>query len=155
MNDVFIQEIDDFDWELISRIEKLEKRNLGSGASINRWVIPVIIRYGKFIIAKKSKNGSDIIGVCELIRNWAVKNKVFIFSFYIDRDYRKKEIGKKLLQKVINILKDENFKEIELTVDPENKAAARLYRGFGFKRINFRKDEYGKGINRDLMRLEL
>ncbi len=155
MNDIFIQEINDFDWKLISRIEELEKRNWGSEASINRWVIPVIIRYGRFIIAKKSETEPDIIGVCELIKDWTEKGKAFIFSFYIDRDYRKREIGKKLMQKVINILKDEDLKEIELTVDPDNEAAVRLYSDFGFKRINLRKDEYGKGINRDLMSLEL
>jgi hypothetical protein len=64
MNSIFIQEIKGVDWKLVSRIGKLEKKNLGSKASINQWVIPVIIRYGKFIVAQKSMDSSDIIGVC-------------------------------------------------------------------------------------------
>ena len=59
MNSIFIQEIKAADWKLVSRIVKLEKKNLGSEASINQWVIPVIIRYGKFIVAQKSRDGSD------------------------------------------------------------------------------------------------
>jgi ribosomal protein S18 acetylase RimI-like enzyme len=155
MNNIIIRQINDFDWKLISRIEKLEKRNLGNKASINRWVIPVIIRYGKFIVAQKGKNDSDIIGVCELIRDCDFKNRIFIFSFYIDRDYRKKGIGRKLLGKVIDILKDEGFAEVELTVDPDNESAVVLYKNFGFKKVALREDEYGRGKNRDLMRLKL
>jgi ribosomal protein S18 acetylase RimI-like enzyme len=155
MKDILIKEINDFDWKLISRIEKIEKRNLGGKASVNRWVIPVIIRYGKFIVAQKGKNDSDIIGVCELIRDYKLKDRIFIFSFYVDRDYRKKGIGKKLLGKVIGILKDEGFVEVELTVDPDNKSAVVLYKGFGFKKVASREDEYGRGESRDLMRLKI
>ncbi len=155
MNNILIREINEFDWKLVSRIEKLEKRSLGSKASINRWVIPVIIRYGKFIVAQKGKNYSGIIGVCELIRDWEHKDKIFLFAFYVDRDYRKKGVGRKLLSKAVDILKGENFKEIELTVDPDNESAVSLYKKFGFKRIALRENEYGRGVNRDLMRLKL
>ncbi|MBA7568061.1 hypothetical protein ES708_09781 [subsurface metagenome] len=155
MNSVFIQEIRDVDWKLVSRIGKLEKKNLGSEASINQWVIPVIIRYGKFIVAQKSRDSSDIIGVCELIRSWKDKNTAFIHSFYIDKEYRKKGIGRVLLGRVIDILKNDDFKEIELTVDPGNKTTNQFYKDFGFKKIILRKNEYGRGMDRDLMRLKL
>lgn len=155
MESIVIREIKGIDWRLVGRLERLEKRNLGRRASINRWVIAVIIRYGKFIVAQKSGNDSDIIGVCELIRSWKSRNSAFIHSFYVDKGYRKKGVGKKLLQEVIANLKNDGFREIELTVDPGNKAANRLYKSFGFKRIDFRKNEYGRGVNRDLMRLEL
>jgi len=155
MKNIVIREIKGIDWRLVARLERLEKRNLGRRVSINRWVIPVIIRYGKFIVAQKSKNDSDIIGVCELIKSWKDKNTAFIHSFYIDKGYRKKGVGKKLLQKVIDILKNDGFKEIELTVDPGNDAAGRLYKNFDFKKIGLRKSEYGLGVDRDLMKLEL
>ncbi len=155
MGDVIIQEIRSVDWKLVSKIVELERRNLGRKASINQWVIPVIIRYGKFIIAQKSRNNSDIIGVCELVRSWRSKHAAFIHSFYIDKGYRRKGIGRKLLQKVIDILKNDGFKEIELTVDPDNEAADRLYKNFGFKKVGLRKNEYGRGVDRNLMRLEL
>lgn len=155
MSDIVIREIKSVDWKLVGEIAKLERRNLGRKASINQWVIPVIIRYGKFIVVQKSGNNSDIIGVCELIRSWKGKYTAFIHSFYVDKRYRKKGIGKKLLQKVIDILKNDGFREIELTVNPSNEAADRLYKNFGFKRVGLRKNEYGRGVDRDLMRLEL
>jgi len=155
MNEIVIRDIRSVDHKLVRMIERLERRNLGREASINQWLIPVIIRYGKFIVAQKSGNDSDIIGVCELIRSWKSETCAFIHSFYIDRGYRRKGIGKKLLQGVISNLKNDGFREIELTLDPGNKAANRLYKNFGFKRVDFRKNEYGRGINRDLMRLDL
>jgi ribosomal protein S18 acetylase RimI-like enzyme len=154
MEDIIFQEIKEFEFGLVDSISKLEKRNLGKDASINQWVIPVIIRYGKLIVAKI--NSSDnIIGVCEIIRNWGEDSTAFIHSFYIDRKYRNKSIGKKLLQKAISILRRDGFMAVELTVDPGNEIAGHLYEKFGFKKIGNRKNEYGKGIDRNLMRLEL
>lgn len=172
MDNVIFQEIENVDYELVEKIVKLEKRNLGSDASINQWVIPVIIRYGKLIVAKKvagpgrEENGikesgpernddTEIIGVCEIIKSWRKENTAFIHSFYIDKKYRNKSIGKRLLQKVIDTLKNDNIKIIELTVASGNEAANRLYSRYGFKRAGFRKNEYGRGLDRDLMTLEL
>ncbi len=155
MENIVFREIKNFDWKLVEKIAELEKRNLGREASINKWIIPVIIRYGKFIVAEKNSHSSDIIGVCELIKHWKKENTAFIHSFYVDKKYRNKGIGKKLLQKVIDILKNNNFKVIELTVDPDNEAGGRLYKLFGFEKISLRKNEYGRGADRNLMRLEL
>ncbi|MFA5015134.1 MAG: GNAT family N-acetyltransferase [Actinomycetota bacterium] len=155
MNEIIIRDIRSVDHKLVRMIEKLERRNLGREASINQWLIPVIIRYGKFIVAQKDGDDPDIVGVCELIRSWKSETCAFVHSFYIDKAYRRKGIGKKLLEEVISNLKKDGFKEIELTVDPGNKAANQLYKKFGFKRIDFRKNEYGRGINRDLMKLDL
>ena len=103
----------------------------------------------------KESDNSGIIGVCEIIRSWKKENTVFIHSFYIDKSYRNKGIGKKFLQKVIDVLKKDNIKIIELTVDSGNEAANRLYKRTGFKKAGFRKNEYGRGIDRDLMTLKL
>ncbi len=173
MENVVFREIKNVDGGLVEKIVELEKRNCGRDASINQWVIPVIIRYGKLIVAKKTSSGtgrktagskrnnmkesdnSGIIGVCEIIRSWKKENTVFIHSFYIDKSYRNKGIGKKFLQKVIDVLKKDNIKIIELTVDSGNEAAKRLYKRTGFKKAGFRKNEYGRGIDRDLMILKL
>jgi ribosomal protein S18 acetylase RimI-like enzyme len=184
MYNIIFQEIKNVDVELVKKIVKLEKRNLGKDASINEWVIPVIIRYGKVIVAKREKeplmeeireikcaikegensikkgskkksDDTEIIGVCEVIKSWREENAAFIHSFYIDKKYRNKGIGSGLMKKVIDILKNDNIKIIELTVDPANRAANQLYSGYGFKRAGFRKDEYGRGVDRDLMILKL
>lgn len=161
MENVFFHEIKDIDWRIVDRIAELEKRNFGKDAAINQWVIPVIIRYGKLIVVSKDSddskgnNGSDVIGACEIIKSWKEESTAFIHSFYINKEYRNKKIGKKLLQNVIDILKKSNIEKVELTVDPSNEPAIRLYRGAGFKKTGFRKNEYGRGVDRDLMTLRL
>jgi len=182
MDNIIFQEVKNVDCDLVEKIVKLEKRNLGKEASVNEWVIPVIVRYGKLIVAKRYKesirsdsrinkgaikendmeenivNNSDnaeIIGVCEIIKSLREENTAFIHSFYIEKKYRNKGIGKKLMQNTIDALKDDNIKTIELTVDPANKSAINLYSKCGFKRIGLRKNEYGRGVDRDLMILKL
>lgn len=154
MQEIEIKIIKDFNLSLIENIKKLEIENLGKDAAINEWQIPVIIRYGKFIVAQLKKNGK-IIGACEILRELKEASTAFIHSFYICGEYRSKGIGKKLLKYSLDSLKDENFEKVELTVDAENKAAVNLYEGFGFKVRETRVDEYGRGINRNMMVLKL
>ena len=158
MAEVVIKEIRDFNLDLIYEIKSLELANLGDEASINEWIIPVVIRYGKLIIAEEKESG-EIVGICEIIRGWEDNESgggtAFIHSFYIDEKFRFSGIGKKLLAGVMEILKNDGISLIELTVSPDNKPALNLYEGFGFTVENLRKDEYGKGMDRYLMRFKL
>jgi ribosomal protein S18 acetylase RimI-like enzyme len=151
---IVIEEVKDFDCKLVEVIKNLEKKNLGREASINEWVIPVIIRYGKVILIKKNKNG-EIIGVCEMVKKWSDCDTAFIHSFYINKEYRRLGIGKKFLIGIINILKRDKLKYVELTIDPCNKAACGLYERLGFTVKEVRNNEYGKDVNRYLMILKL
>jgi len=153
MPEIKIKIIKDFNPELIENIKKMEIENLGKEAAINEWLIPVIIRYGKFVVAQLEKDGK-IIGVCEILREWKETRIAFIHSFYICTGYRAQGIGKKLLKNTLDILKNENFEQVELTVDAENKAAVNLYENFGFKVRETMADEYGAGVNRNLMVLK-
>jgi ribosomal protein S18 acetylase RimI-like enzyme len=154
MLEIEIKTIKDFNLSLIENIKKLEIENLGNDAAINEWQIPVIIRYGKLIVAQLKKS-SKIIGVCEILREWKETRVAFIHSFYICSGYRAQGIGKKLLKGTLDILKDENFDQVELTVDAANKSAVRLYEGLGFEVKGVLADEYGAGVNRNLMVLKL
>ncbi len=154
MVEIDIKVLESFNTSLIDLIKKLEKENLGSVAAINEWQIPVIIRYGKFIIAQ-IKNTGEIIGVCECLREWKEKKIAFIHSFYIVKKFRLQGIGKQLMVSVIDILKKEEFESVELTVDIKNKSAVNFYMDFGFTAREIRENEYGKGVNRNLMVLNL
>ena len=154
MESIFVKHIKDPDPVLIETLCRMEIENLGQEAAINQWVLPVIIRYGKLFIAGNNKNDS-LIGVCEVIRSYLVPSTAFIHSFYIDDKFRNKGIGKMLLRKVLDGLRRDSFSKVQLTVDPDSIAASRLYRSFGFEKTGMRKDEYGKGIHRDLYSLKL
>lgn len=157
MDNIIVKEVKDFDLDFILEIKKLEIENLGEVSGINEWVIPVLIKYGKLIIAvQKTKNadirGKDaIIGVNELIRDWNEHSCAFIHSFYIKEGFRNKGTGSLLLKKSIEILKKDDIKKLELTVDPQNLAAVRLYKKFGFKISGFKENMYGKGVGRNIM----
>ena len=63
MNDITFAVLNSFDNDLIDKLTKLELENLGAGAALNEWQIPVIIRYGRFIIAKNPQQ--KIVGACQ------------------------------------------------------------------------------------------
>lgn len=153
MPDIIIEELKGFDPALIDKIKRLEIENLGSEAAINEWIIPVVIRYGKFLVLRSESNG--IIGICQILKNWEVEGCAFIHSFYISKGYRSRGYGKKLLEGALNILKKSDIHTVELTVDPENKVAYRLYERYGFKKIVLLKDEYGPGKDRHLLRRKI
>jgi len=153
---IFFEVIKNFDCSLIENIIELEKENLGPEAALNAWLYPVIIRYGKFItVMQENGKNKKIAGVCEAIRDWNDEHKAFIHSFYIIKEQRSKGIGRKLLEYAAGILRDEGFKSIELTVDPENMPALKLYKDFGFNLVKTEYNEYGRGKDRYLMSLKL
>jgi len=154
MERITIKHIEDFDCELIKTLCELEVENLGNEASINQWVIPVLIRYGMIYVAEKLP-GNEIAGVCQVIRSYKDPSDAFIHSFYIRPGFRGRKIGKLLLKGIINKLRSDDLKKVHLTVDPKNISAIALYSFFGFKRSLIRKDEYGEGVNRDLYILTL
>ena len=161
MDNIIVKEVKDFNLDFVLKIKKLETENLGRIWGLNEWIIPVIIKYGKLIIAVqkadlKDKSRKDlIVGVNELIRSWENNNIVFIHSFYIKKGYRNKGFGSLLLEKSIEILKKQSVQKIELTVDPQNLTAIGLYKKFGFINSGFKEDMYGKGIGRNVMICEI
>lgn len=154
MEGIITRQIEDFDPDLIREICRLEIESLGEEASINQWVIPVLIRYGLVTIAEKLPE-REIAGVCQAIRSYRDASAAFIHSFYVRPRLRGRRIGRKLLSSVLEKAAGDGFKKIFLTVDPENGPAVSLYRSAGFVKLSFLENEYGKGVHRDLYALEL
>lgn len=154
MKDIAIRHVDNFTPGLIRELCRLEIESLGEEASVNQWVLPVIIRYGLLTIAE-IKPGKEIAGVCQVLRSYKDPSKAFIHSFYIRPHLRGRDIGRKLLGEVLKKIRSDKFLGIRLTVDPENDAAVSLYESAGFRRSSVLKDEYGKGADRVLYTLEL
>jgi len=154
MEGIITRQIEDFDPDLIREICRLEIESLGEEASINQWVIPVLIRYGLVTIAEKLPE-REIAGVCQAIRSYRNASAAFIHSFYVRPRLRGQRIGRLLLSSVLEKAAGDGFKKIFLTVDPENGPAVSLYRSAGFVKLSFLEDEYGKGVHRDLYVMEL
>jgi ribosomal protein S18 acetylase RimI-like enzyme len=154
MEGITTRHINSFDPGLIRDLCRLEIENLGEEASINQWVIPVLIRYGLVTIAEKLPE-NKIAGVCQVMRSYNQASSAFIHSFYVRLHLRRMHIGKTLLSAVLDKVSLDGFNKIQLTVDPENEPALSLYKSAGFRKVSVLKDEYGEGVHRDLYALEL
>jgi ribosomal protein S18 acetylase RimI-like enzyme len=154
MENIVIKHIEDFNTDFIEELCRLEIENLGKEASVNQWVLPVLIRYGLVSIAEKMPQG-ETAGVCQVLRSYRDPGLAFIHSFYVRPHLRGRKIGRFLLDGVLKKLILDNIEKVELTVDPGNSPAASLYTSIGFKKIDRRMDEYGRSINRDLYRMVL
>ena len=78
-----------------------------------------------------------------------------VLSFAVDEKFRRKGIGKKLLEKAVNAFNVLNVQKVFLEVRKHNFAAIELYKSFGFKIIDERKNYYADKENALVMRLEL
>ncbi|MFD1160944.1 GNAT family N-acetyltransferase [Hwangdonia seohaensis] len=61
------------------------------------------------------------------------KKQGWILSLGVHPDARGKGLGKQLTQRLIEVLKAENTKEIALTVYPDNTSAIKIYKDLGFE----------------------
>lgn len=61
--------------------------------------------------------------------------KAYITMVIIDKKYRGKQIGKKLLNKVLEDLRNRGFLSCQLEVDKYNYVASNMYSSFGFFKV--------------------
>ena len=73
---------------------------------------------------------------------------------FVKEEERKKGIASKMLEYMLNNIKEENIETIDLEVNSLNKKAINLYQKYGFKTINIRK-KYYNGIDGFLMLKEV
>lgn len=89
-------------------------------------------------------DGDKIVGLIsyEFPSLFKLKHASFINDLYVDRKYRRKGIGSRLLEEVIQeIKKDPKIEKIQLIADPTQAGAIKLYKKFGFKKIALIKNE--------------
>jgi ribosomal protein S18 acetylase RimI-like enzyme len=61
------------------------------------------------------------------------KKKGYISNLYILEQYRKKGIGKKLIERSLDWLKKNNTEYVSLEIHIDNEDAKKIYKKFGFK----------------------
>ena len=59
--------------------------------------------------------------------------------------YRRRGIGKALLETAVDWARESGVRKLELHVFPHNEAAMALYEGFGFRREGLRRGHYRRG----------
>jgi ribosomal protein S18 acetylase RimI-like enzyme len=121
----------------------------GTGAVDEQTLVP-IARFGKLILFKQQDDDRPV-AVCECMRDYNNPDKAYIFGYYVRSDYKGKGIGKKFLQEVNAILKNDGFSVVCLTVSVKNQPAVKLYAREGYEIKETRYSEFGVGEDRYYM----
>lgn len=86
---------------------------------------------------------------------WKSIDDVHITDIVVKKDFRKNGIGSLLLQRLIELTKSLNYKELTLEVNTFNEPAKQLYLKFGFKKLGIRKKYYNNTDDAIIMTLYL
>ena len=88
------------------------------------------------------KEGDYILGY---VGAWVVIDEADVTKVTILPDLQNKGLGKYIFNFLIESLKEENVRQVNLEVRKSNSGAIHLYEKFGFKKIAVRKNYYGDG----------
>jgi [ribosomal protein S18]-alanine N-acetyltransferase len=95
-------------------------------------------------------------GFIIFMRSWDDYGLAYLKKIAIDEGGRNKGYGSYLLSKSLGLIKKDGVSTVVLTVDPKNSAGVHVYQEkFGFRLVEYRKNEYGPGRDRWFMRLDL
>ncbi|GGS19147.1 GNAT family N-acetyltransferase [Streptomyces griseoviridis] len=89
----------------------------------------------------------------------ALDRDSWILGLCVTRDRRRHGLGRELMTEILGLLRRAGTERVRLTVEPANHAAILLYRSLGFRfeepEGGLRRDYFGPGMHRHIMRLEL
>ncbi|MEU9349791.1 GNAT family N-acetyltransferase [Streptomyces griseoloalbus] len=89
----------------------------------------------------------------------ALSRDSWILGLCVTRDRRRHGLGRELMTEVLARLRRDGIEQVRLTVEPANRAAILLYRSLGFRPEQpddgLRRDYFGPGLDRRILRLEL
>lgn len=130
IKDILIDDFDDF-WTYDVLQEELNNPN------------------SEYFVAKLENNILGFAGI------WKAVDDVHITDIVVKKSNRQTGIGSKLLEKLIQTAKSQNFNLITLEVNEHNQPAINLYLKYGFKNVGFRKKYYNNKDNAIIMTKEL
>ena len=130
IKDILIDDFDDF-WTYDVLQEELNNPN------------------SEYFVAKLENNILGFAGI------WKAVDDVHITDIVVKKSNRQTGIGSKLMEKLIQTAKSQNFNSITLEVNEHNQPAINLYLKYGFKNVGFRKKYYNNKDNAIIMTKEL
>lgn len=130
IKDILIDDFDDF-WTYDVLQEELNNPN------------------SEYFVAKLENNILGFAGI------WKAVDDVHITDIVVKKSNRQTGIGSKLLEKLIQTAKSQNFNSITLEVNEHNQPAINLYLKYAFKNVGFRKKYYNNKDNAIIMTKEL
>ena len=142
------RELHDVDLTLMNKIVEIEEEAFEGNGNVDLWILKALIRYGKVFVLVE---GDEIITIAEYMQVLG-KDEVFLYGISTRKKYRNRGNARKIMEESEKYLKRLGYKEVGLTVDPNNIIAMKLYKDLGYRIEEYQEDEYGKGIHRYLMK---
>lgn len=142
------RELHDVDLTLMNKIVEIEEEAFEGNGNVDLWILKALIRYGKVFVLVE---GDEIITIAEYMQVLG-KDEVFLYGISTRKKYRNCGNARKIMEESEKYLKRLGYKEVGLTVDPNNNIAMKLYKDLGYRIKEYQEDEYGKGIHRYLMK---
>ncbi|MCI6382276.1 N-acetyltransferase [Fusobacterium mortiferum] len=142
------RELHDVDLTLMNKIVEIEEEAFEGNGNVDLWILKALIRYGKVFVLVE---GDEIVTIAEYMQVLG-KDEVFLYGISTRKKYRNRGNARKIMEESEKYLKRLGYKEVGLTVDPNNNIAMKLYKDLGYRIEEYQEDEYGKGIHRYLMK---
>lgn len=142
------RELHDVDLTLMNKIVEIEEEAFEGNGNVDLWILKALIRYGKVFVLVE---GDEIITIAEYMQVLG-KDEVFLYGISTRKKYRNRGNARKIMEESEKYLKRLGYKEVGLTVEPNNNIAMKLYKDLGYRIEEYQEDEYGKGIHRYLMK---
>jgi len=86
-----------------------------------------------------AKADDNIIGYVCL---WKILDEIQISNIAVSPERRRRGIGEEMMQRILKMAQEEDYRRISLDVRISNKAAINLYEKFGFREAGRRKNYY-------------
>ncbi|OUQ86681.1 GNAT family N-acetyltransferase [Brevibacillus brevis] len=134
----------------LQMIKAMEQEAFGPHGAINEWVLVPLARHGCVALFMEAEEAYPV-GVCQLLRDFRQPDKCYMYGYYIRADRKGMGYGFSFLNRLLEQLREDGFRQICLTVSPDNTGAVGLYQKAGFAVIETRIAEYGSGNDRYYM----
>ena len=138
------------DSELLFKIVKHENEVFGE-ATVGNWNIKPFTKYGKVFAMLSNDENEELMSVIEVLSSFD-REVAYVYGVSTVPKFERNGHARKLLQYVMETLKEMGIKRIELTVDMDNFTAKKIYEELGFKIVETLDNEYGDNVERYLMR---
>lgn len=142
------KELKEVELDTLNKIVEIEEEAFEGNGNVDLWILKALIRYGKVFILEEA---GEIISIVEYMQEFQ-KDSLFLYGISTRKKYRNRGYAKKIMLDSEEYLRKLNYKEIALTVDPNNGYALKLYKDLGYSIVEYQENEYGKGIHRYLMK---
>ncbi|WP_156299337.1 GNAT family N-acetyltransferase [Streptobacillus canis] len=116
------------------------------GASIGNYNIKPMAKYGRVYALL---NGKEIVSIIEVMSSFD-REMAYIYGLFTNTKYQNQGMAHRILGLVLDDLKKEGIKKVQLTTGTQNVKANKLYLDYNFYVKELLKDEYKDGEERYL-----